>query len=266
MGENETTPLEHATCWKKEFVIRYPLASLKAKDVEYIVDKHIREIVAERIQSAGEKDAFKEPLYADKAQMIPIKSVRLFAKLNENAVAPVRYHKGTPIGFVKPGNNHHVAIYRDAEGDLLEHVVSFWHAVERKKYGIPVIIDDTNELWDEVANRDLPEGFLNNLPPAGLKLEVSLQQNEMFILGMPDEEYQRAIEEKDYRCLNKYLYRVQKLSAGEYYFRYHSETVLDQSIEALNAHKFYRVKSFGAYQKLNPHKVRINVLGEISVP
>lgn len=266
LGENETTPLEHATCWKKEFVIRYPLASLKAKDVEYIVDKHIREIVAERIQSAGEKDAFKEPLYADKAQMIPIKSVRLFVKLNENAVAPVRYHKGTPIGFVKPGNNHHVAIYRDAEGDLLEHVVSFWHAVERKKYGIPVIIDDTNELWDEVANRDLPEGFLNNLPPAGLKLEVSLQQNEMFILGMPDEEYQRAIEEKDYRCLNKYLYRVQSISSGEYYFRYHVEAVLDKSFDALIAHKFYRVKSFGAYQKLNPHKVRINVLGEISVP
>ena len=264
LGENETEPLEYATCWKNEFVIRYPLASLKANDVEYIVDKHIREIVAERIKSAGEKDAFKEPLYADIAKNIPIKSVRLFTRLNEKSVALVRYNNGSPIGFVKQGNNHHVAIYCDTEGNLSEHVVSFWHAVERKLYGIPVIIADTNDLWDEVANRDLPESFLKNLPPVGLKLEVSMQQNEMFILGMPDEEYQRAIVDKDYKVLNKYLYRVQKISAGGYYFRYHSETVLDESLEALKAHKFYRVKSLGAYQKLSPHKVRVNVLGEIS--
>jgi CRISPR-associated endonuclease Csn1 len=266
LGDNGTKPLEYATCWKREYVIRYPLASLKAKDVEYIVDKHIREIVAERIQSVGEKDAFKEPLYADKARMIPIKNVRLFTRLNANSVAPVKYSNGTPIGFVKPGNNHHVAIYRDIDGNPSEHVVSFWHAVERKKYGIPVIIDDTNELWEDVANRDLPEVFLNNLPPAGLKLEVSLQQNEMFILGMPDEEYHRAIVEKDYRCLNKYLYRIQKLTYNDYCFRLHIETVLDESQEARDIHKFYRVKSIGAFIKLNPHKVRINVLGEISEP
>ena len=88
----------------------------------------------------------------------------------------------------------------------------------------------------------------------------------MFILGMHDEEYQRAIEEKDYKTLNKYLYRVQKMASSDYCFRYHVETVLDDSLEARSIRKFYRVKSLGALSKLNPHKVRINILGEISVP
>ena len=266
LGKNNTKPLEFATCWKKEYVIRYPIASIKKKDVEYIVDQHIRQLVNERIEAVGEKDAFKEPLYADMTGKMPVMSVRLFTKLNEKAVAPVKYSDGDPIGFVKPGNNHHIALYRDSEGRLSEHVVSFWHAVERKKYGIPVIIEDTDVIWDEVANRYLPEAFLNNLPAAGLKLAVSLQQNEMFILGMPEEEYRIAIKDKDYRLLNKYLYRVQKVSSGEYCFRYHVETVLDDSTNALNIHKLYRVQSIGAYMKLNPHKVRVNVLGEISEP
>lgn len=264
LDDNETKPLEYATCWKKEYVIRYPLSEIKKKDVEYIVDQHIRMLVAERMNAVGEKDAFREPLYDDNLGMTPIKHVRLFTGLK--AVEPVKYDNGIPVGFVKPGNNHHIALYRDADGNLSEHVVSFWHAVERKKYGIPVIIEDTDAVWEAVANMDLPDAFMNNLPPAGLRLEVSLQQNEMFILGMHDEEYQRAIEEKDYKTLNKYLYRVQKMASSDYYFRFHIETVLDDTSDARSIRKFYRVQSLRALLKLNPHKVRINILGEISVP
>ncbi len=263
LGDNETKPLEYATCWKKEFVIRYPLINIKKKDVDYIVDSHIRQIVAERIEAVGEKEAFKEPLYADKAGTIPIKSIRMFTKLNEKSVAPVKYEGCTPVGFVKLGNNHHIALYRDASGNLSEHVVSFWNAVERKKYGIPVIIEDTAVLWNQMAKKNLPEHFLNSLPPAGLKLETSLQQNEMFILGMPEEDYQRAIREKDYKQLNKYLYRVQKIATQDYYFRFHVETVLDDSAEALSSKKYYRTR-IGAFMKLNPHKVLVNLLGEIA--
>lgn len=264
LGDNDTKPLEFATCWKKEYVIRYPLEGLKKKDVEFIVDQHIRQLVANRINAVGEKDAFKDPLYADKAGKMPIKSVRLFTKLNEKAVSPIRFERGTPIGFVKPGNNHHIALYRDAEGNLHEHVVSFWHAVERKNYGLPVIIDETDSLWGELANQDLPESFLRNLPPEGLKLEVSLQQNEMFILGMAEDDYWKAIGNKDYRMLNKYLYRVQKLASMDYFFRYHLETRLDNSSEARQCKKYFELQSFGAFYNLNPHKVHVNILGEIS--
>ncbi len=38
-----------------------------------------------------------------------------------------------PVDFVSTGNNHHVAIYRDANGNLQERVVSFMEAVFKKK-------------------------------------------------------------------------------------------------------------------------------------
>lgn len=261
LDDNRKTPLEYASCWKQEYVIRYPLSGIKKKDVDFIVDSHIREIVRQRIDKEGEKDAFKEPLFADAAGRGPIRSVRLFTGLS--AVEPVKFHNDEAIGFVKPGNNHHIALYLDKEGKLVEHVVTFWHAVERKKYGIPVIITDTDALWDDIINRDLPESFLKNLPPSGLTLATSLQQNEMFVLGMPEDDFQQAMEKQDTNAINKYLYRVQKIANREYTFRFHLETQLDDSKEAMSIHKFYRVRSISALNSLNPHKISINILGEI---
>ena len=264
LDDSNKIPLEYATCWTQELVIKYPVASIKKKDVDYIIDRHIREVVRQRIDAVGEKDAFKEPLYADEAHRIPIRSVRLLTGLS--AVEPVKYNdEGKPIGFVKPGNNHHIALYRDREGNLVEHVVSFWHAVERKKFGLPIIIEDTDALWDTIANLELPEAFLKNLPRPGLVLETSLQQNEMFVLGMPEEEFQRAIREKDRRAINKYLYRVQKISSQYNVFRFNADTSKDEDSNAQALGKFLRISSLKGWTNCNPHKVFINVLGELSV-
>ena len=261
LDTEETVALEFATCWKQEYVIKYPVSSLKAKDVDSIVDRHIQEIVRKRIDEVGEKEAFKTPIYTDDAQSIPLRSVRLFTGLD--AVEPVKYVDGVPVGFSKPGNNHHIAIYRDQDGNRSEHVVSFWHAVERKRYGLPVIIRDTDSVWEQIEGESLPESFLKNLPQPGLKLELSLQQNEMLILGMKEDEFNDAIREKDTRRLNKHLYRVQKLSTMYYVFRYHTETQIDDSKGALEMHKFYRTVSFRALDALFPRKVRISVTGEL---
>ncbi|MCF0217369.1 MAG: HNH endonuclease, partial [Fibrobacteraceae bacterium] len=138
--------LEVADCYKEEYVVKYPL-SISFNKVDSIVDTHIKQIVMDRLAEFGnkEKEAFKDleskPIYADKAQKIKINSVRCFTGLS--AVAPVkRNEQGEDIGFVKPGNNHHVAIYKDKDGKLQESVVTFWHAVERKKYKLPVIIKE----------------------------------------------------------------------------------------------------------------------------
>lgn len=263
IDEEKHVPLEYASRWKKEYVIRYPLSSIKAKDVSSIVDGRIREIIKQRIDEVGEKNAFKEPLFIDQEHKIPIRSVRLFTGLSN--VAPVKYSEGKPVGFVKPGNNHHIAIYKDSEGNLIEHVVSFWHAVERKKYGIPIIIKDTTQMWDDLFGKELPGDFLHNLPAPGLSLEYSLQQNEMFILGMPEEEFNDAIQSNDKKKLNKYLYRVQKIATKNYFFRYHIETLLDDSKEAAQMLKYYSVRSFDGLMRLNPHKVAIGVTGELSL-
>ncbi len=113
----KTIPLEYGTCYKAKYVMRYALSALKPKDVEFIVDEHIRKVVSERLSEYGNdpKKAFAEPLYADKSKTIPIRAVRCYTGLAQ--VVPVKKDsKGNDIGFVKPGNNHHIAIYRDAEG------------------------------------------------------------------------------------------------------------------------------------------------------
>ena len=264
LREDKSVILEYATCYKDEYVIKYPLDSLKAKDAEYITDSKIKEIVKQRLQehNNNEKQAFSTPLYADVNNKIEIKTVRCFTGLS--AVEPIKHNDNNePIGFVKPGNNHHIAIYTDAEGNKVEHVVTFWHAVERKKYGIPAIITNPNEVWDKIIDLELPEAFLNNLPAPNLRYELSMQQNEMFILGMSEDEYKDAIQNKDYKALNKHLYRLQKISKGDYKFRFHIETQIDDSKQANEMKKYYRITGLVSLFKYNPHKVKIDVLGKI---
>ena len=249
--------------------MKYPL-SISFNKVDSIVDTHIKQIVMDRLAEFGnkEKEAFKDleskPIYADKAQQIKINSVRCFTGLS--AVAPVkRNEQGEDIGFVKPGNNHHVAIYKDKDGKLQESVVTFWHAVERKKYKLPVIIKEPSLVEQMIAGLNVSDEFKSQLPTPDWTFEESLQENEMFILGMDEEAYQKAVAGKDYATLNKYLYRVQKISKSNYYFRFHLETMLDDSAAAKNIRKFYCIQSFKAWESLNPHKVQISLLGKLIV-
>ena len=103
------------------------------------------------------------------------------------------------------------------------------------------------------------------LPQDGWTFYTSLQQNEMFILGMAEEDYLMAIENKDLSKLNKYLYRVQSVSEGDYWFRFHVETLNDKTPEARQCNKYYRINSLSGFLSLNPHKVQITLLGEIIV-
>ncbi len=251
----------------------------KIKNVlDSIVDKNIRTRVLQRLNQGFEngkdyKDDVKkalenlnnldkDPIFADDNKTIPIRTVRCRTGLS--AVAPIKHNEqGEPIGFVKPGNNHHIAIYRDKDGNKHEHSVTFWHAVERKKYGIPAIIDNPKEVWDSILDKRLPESFLENLPDVNWIFEVSIQQNEMFVLGMENETFEDAMRDEDYATINKYLYRVQSVSESDYWFRLHIETQNDKTSSAKLAKKYYRVKSLKGFYELHPQKVRISVIGKI---
>ena len=259
------------------FVVKYPLAHPSMK-VENIIDPTIRRIVQARLDAFGgnAKNAFAEPLYSDKAQKMQIRSVRCWTGLNEESIRAVHTDaQGNGVGFVKTGNNHHVAIYVDKGGKYQERLVSFWDAVERKRYGLPVVIEDPKAVWDKLTtmyDTDLPpREFLDTLPEDGWQFVISLQSNEMFILGMDDVEYTTAMENKDYRTLNKYLYRVQKIAKKDYFFRYHVETSVDDKYDGLvsntkstQLNKIRDCRSIPAFFALHPHKVRVNILGEIS--
>jgi CRISPR-associated endonuclease Csn1 len=266
LDKGKKKKLTYATCFKEEFVIKYPVEKIKPKDVEYIVDERVRNLVQMRLAQYKdrEKEAFKETLYFNEKKKIPIRTVRLFTRLS--AVAPIkRDDAGNPIGYVLPKNNHHVAIYIDENGKKVEHVCTFWHAVERKKYGFPVIIENPREVWEKILikNEEYPDSFLQKLPPDKWTFVMSLQQNEMFVLGMNPSDCEAAIEENDTKLLSNYLYRVQKISSRDYVFRHHLETQLIDYVEAKQAKRFYHLKSIGALEILNPRKVKIDNLGQI---
>lgn len=255
---------------KEEYVVKYKVGTLTLKNVEDVVDMRIRELLRDRLEQFGGKPekAFAEPVLDPQGRAI--RSVRCYTGLS--ATVPLRYNEqGKPNAFVKPANNHHVAIYEDKEGNLHEHIVTFWHAVERKKYGIPVIVTRPDEMWDSVTE-EMPETFLRQLPEsAGWHFRFSMQQNEMFILGMPEETYRDAMEAKDYARLSDHLYRVQKLSHTYYVFRHHLETSVDDKYDgktneslSIKMGKMIRTQSLKALKGLNPHKVHVGITGKIS--
>lgn len=113
--------------------------------------------------------------------------------------------------------------------------------------------------------RNVPEELAAGLPALGWSFVMSLQQNEMFILGMEDDEFRDAMAEADYKALGAHLYRVQSLSRSDYYYRCQYETQLDNSNGAMLMKKFYRVRSFNALFNLHPRKVAVSLLGEMSL-
>lgn len=268
--------LEYATCYRQETVMKYPLASLKAKDIPYIVDKKIRSLVQARLEQYhnNEKEAFKDlennPLWFDAAQQIPIRTVRMFTKLN--AVEPVKKNTdGQPIGYAKPGNNHHIAIYRDADGEYQEHLCSLWHAVDRKRYQLPIIIQNPSAVWSKILQQSdqYPAAFLEKLPSDGWEFFMSFQQNEMFVLGLDPETLHRAIASKNYDIISPHLYRVQKLSSSngnlDIWFRHHLETEVKDTPEAKKSRRYIRITSIKALINENTFKIYVNKLGDIVV-
>jgi len=248
------------------------------KVLNAVVDKVVRERIMERLfdkegNYSKTKEALKEledkPVWYNEEKRIPINTVRCFTGLS--AVESVRKNeRGKDISFVKPGNNHHLAIYFDEFGNKKLSICSFWHAVERKRYGLPVIIKNPLEAIDKILEVDeekYPDSFLEKLPDSKWTFIESYQQNEMYVLGVSKEAFEEAITNNDYKFLSNYLYRVQKIFYNgkqlEIYFRSHLETKLDNDDNAEKGKRFYQVQSLAALEVLLPKKVLINCLGEI---
>jgi CRISPR-associated endonuclease Csn1 len=249
-------------------VIKYKITDLKKDDVKYIIDEKVKQLVQERLDAHNgkEKEAFKDTLWFNENKKIPILTVRCFTGLS--AVEAIKKDdNGKEIGFAKTGNNHHIALYRDDTGKYIQHLCTFWHAVERKKFKIPYIIKNTNTLWNELINKELPQPFLDKLPADNLELQLSMQQNEMFVLGLSKEEFDEAMRQNNKSLLSKHLYLVWSIGDNQYWFRHHLETKnseLKVTLGAKESRRFYLFKSVGAFLSKNPIKVRLNHLGEIT--
>ena len=259
---------------RERIVKRYPLHDLKGE----VVDPRLRELIAEYNQEITSKVKAKgAPLYLDAAEKQEVRSVRCYVTQPSVAKAiPIRFdERGRAITFVQSGSNHHLAIYRTPKGELVESIVSFWDAVNRARYGLPLIIKYPRKAMEQVIQRDdIPESVLRLLPPADYEFVGALQQNEMVVVGLPEEELRRAVDMQDYRTLSEHLYCLKGISSNDYEFYYHLDADETDSSKKKKKRvrntsgripRIYRIRGIGSLQKKNVHKVRVDLLGRISL-
>lgn len=268
----ERIAVEKVKCWREEFVIKYSLDSIKMKNIDDIVDKKVREAVRQRYAECGNSESeFKKSLTVTPLTLnesgATVRTVRCLTGLKPESIVSVRKDSNNAeIGYAKTGNNHHVAFYEDENGKVQTLVTSFWDGVQRKLNNIPVIVRNPAEAWDklmEIPDEKTREEISEKLPLPGWKHLIDMQRNEMFILGLSEDEYLDAVKSNDMKTLTKHLYRVQKVSSQNTYFRLHIITNVEEGIKDFVMNNLYRTSSYKAFCSLNPHKVRINLLGEI---
>lgn len=266
------TPLAGAPCYTDEYVIRYKLDA-DFKKADDIIDPELRAAVCVRLaeHNGKAKEAFAEPL---EWQGHTVRTVRCRTGLGNHSVEAVRHdpQTGTAIGFVKPGNNHHIAFYTDPDGKQQYQISTFWHAVERKRLGLPVIIRQPDEAWDIVQSdmERFTPGFLEKLPAPEWRYAFSLQQNELVILGLDRDVIHAAVGQGDYKLLGPHLYRVRGMSVDgnslDLWFLQQYETQPRKDKPSQIAGRARRIQSYKALVGLNPVKVRIDLLGRITLP
>lgn len=254
-------------------VIKYNLDSIKFKNIDKIVDPIVREVIKQRFAECKNDDKTFIRSLNDRPLILPngqiVRSVRCKTGLKEDSLACVRHDESyREIGYAKYGNNDHVVFYRTAEGQIRSVVVPFWIAVKRKLMGLPSIIKDPTSAWDIIENLEdnaISPEVIGFMPDINWTYLDYLQMNDMVILGMSDDEFNDAVYSHDLKALNNHLYCVRKISLDDYHFRHHIETTIGKSENDDKVRlALFRCNSYNSLIKLNPHKVRIDAIGNMT--
>jgi len=229
--------------------------------IEKVIDKKIRELLQIRLAKFGgdAKKAFSNlddnPIWLNEEKGISIKRVTITGISNALALHDKKDKDGNniltnegaplPVDFVNTGNNHHVAIYCDKNDNLQEKIVSFFEATERVSQKLPVVDKEHNQS-------------------EGWEFQYTMKQNEYFVF--PNEKTGFNPSEIDllnpdnYYLISPNLFRVQKISTKNYYFRHHLET----DVQERSALKDIAFKPYLGLKAIkNIVKVRINHIGQI---
>jgi CRISPR-associated endonuclease Csn1 len=228
--------------------------------LEKVIDKNVRARLEARLKefNGNAKQAFsnldENPIWLNKSKGIAIKRVTITGISNGEPLHNKKNKEGKlivdengrkqPVDFVSTSNNHHVAIYRDAEGNLQENVVSFYEAVSRKNLGLPVIDKEfkAREGWQ----------FL-----------FSMKQNEYFVFPNAETGFKPSevdlLDPENYHLISPNLFRVQKFTIKDYFFRHHLETNVEMN-SLLKGKTWLR---YGLNGIEGIVKVRLNHIGQI---
>jgi CRISPR-associated endonuclease Csn1 len=231
-----------------------------ALKIDKVIDAGVKRILEARLAEFGgdATAAFsnldENPIWLNRDKGIAIKRVTITGKSTVVPLHNKRDHYGKlmvdeygqyiPTDYVSTGNNHHIAIFRDADGNLREQVVPFFDAVTRVNLGISVI--DFEYKKDE-----------------GWKFLFTMKQNEYFVFPNPSSGFDPneidLLDPDNYVRISPNLFRVQKMSNGDYFFRQQYETTIENKPELREI----------TWKRLSPKglegivKVRVNHIGEI---
>lgn len=256
--------------------------------IDKVIDAGIRKILQERLDEFGgdAKKAFsnldENPIYLNKEKGITIKRVKIKGVSNAIALHDKHDHYGNlildennnsqPTDFVSTSNNHHVAIYRkpslDSNGaqkydndgnpkyELDENVVSFFEATSRVNMGLPVVDKGYKDYegWEFMFTMKQNEYFV--FP----RYETVLDENgdEKQIKTFDPKEID-LLNPDNYALISPNLFRVQKFTIKDYFFRHHLETsIIDE--KALHDITWVRCGLSGI---IGIVKVRVNHIGQI---
>lgn len=229
--------------------------------IDKVIDAGVKRILETRLAEFGgdATAAFsnldENPIWLNRDKGIAIKRVTINGKSTVVPLHHKRDHYGKlmidkngqyiPTDYVSTGNNHHIAIFRDAEGNLREQVVSFFDAVTRVNLGIPVI--------DYHYNKDEGWTFL-----------FTMKQNEYFVFpnqttGFDPNEID-LMDPDNYARISPNLFRVQKIASKNYFFRHHLETTVSENKQLINI--TYKPQ-LGLRGIEGIVKVRVNHIGQI---
>lgn len=233
----------------------------KDLNIDKVTDSKIKKILQARLQEYNNNASLafsnldQNPIWLNKEKGIKIKRVTITGISNAIALHDKKDHFGNivldkqgrkqPTDYVNTGNNHHVAIYVDENGNYQENIVSFYEATARAIDEQPIIDKEYNAEF-------------------GWKFCFSMKQNEYFVF--PNEEtgfYPEDIDlldPKNASIISPNLYRVQKLSSKYYVFRHHLETNVEEKKE-LKEITWKRITAINNLKGIV--KVRINHIGEI---
>ena len=235
---------------EEAFHVRKPIESLEtAKQIAKVVDESIRLLILKRVNELGgfvkdkvpantffivDENGVKQPqIFLPNQNGAPVPILKVRVKENIGGAEKLKTNVNQ---WVNPRNNHHVLIYKDEKGNLKEEVVTFWTVVERKRTGQSVY----------------------QLPLDGKEMVTTLHINDMFLLGLSEDEINW--ENPDYKVLKEHLYRVQKLTSGDYFFRKHkSSTITDDDYKQIRGLREGKT----GWLTFNPIKVKISVSGKI---
>ncbi len=230
-------------------------------NIDKVTDARVKKILQDRLErfDNNPQRAFvnldEDPIWYDKSRGVKLKRVTIEENFDLYAIRNKRDKDGQlmldinghpiPNDYVNLRNNHHIAIYRDADGLYQEQVVSLMEALQRKLAGVPVV--------DRDFKKDLGWSFV-----------FSMKINEMFVFPNPATgfcpEDIDLTDSANYAEISPNLFRVQEISSKDYRFRHHLET-LNENTPELRDVTWKRIRSLKFLSGVV--KVRIDHIGRI---